>query len=97
MTTEDYSIPLDEALQLLDVIPDYDPGDGPKPCVHTFLNGAWGLVGAHWSVENLTALMQEHGVLLSGEMATRRGHGLVVVRPEPQAPLFIATKESIAP
>lgn len=88
----DYTVPIDEAMRRLDIIPDYDPGDGPKPCVHTFVGGVIP-VGAHWAVEDVRALFEEHGVEESGEMATAMGHGLVVVRPAPSGPLFIATRE----
>lgn len=89
----DYAIPTDEAIARLDVIPDYDPGDGPKPCAHTLIESGIGLLGAHWSVDDLRALFDEHGVEEAGEGATAMGHGLVVLRPD-HGPLFIATKES---
>lgn len=90
-----HMVPLDEALARLDVIEDYDPGDGPKPCVHTFVDAAFGLLGAHWSLEDLRELIEEHGVETSGEMATAMHHGLVVLRPS-RGPLFLATKEMSA-
>jgi hypothetical protein len=90
--SDDYTVPADEAMKCLDVISDYDPGDGPKPCVHTFAQSGLGLLGAHWSVTDLRALMEQHGVQQSGEQASAMHHGLVVIRPAPHGPLFIATK-----
>lgn len=88
---ESHAVPIEEALRRLDVIPDYDAGSGPEPCVHTFAQAAFGLLGAHWSVEDIEALMRERGVEESGPAARATNHGLVVLR-EGLGPLFIATK-----
>ena len=87
----EYAVPVDEAIDLLDIIPDYDPGDGPKPCVHTFAESGFGLLGAHWSLDDLRTLFETYGVERAGDAATAMGHGLVVLRPS-RGPLFIATK-----
>lgn len=84
----EYAISIDEAMKRLKIIPDYDAGGGPEPCVHTFRDGGIALLGAHWSVEDLRALMEKHGVEESGERACAMGHGLVVKDPDP---LFIET------
>lgn len=89
----EYAVPLDDAMARLDVLPDYDAGSGPEPCVHTFAESGFGLLGAHWPVDSLRDLMAEHGVETAGEAATAMGHGLVVLRPSPHGPLFIATKD----
>ena len=76
---EDYSVPVDQALKRLEVIPDYDAGNGPGPCVHTFAQSRIGLLGAHWDLPAVEAFMREHGVETSGPEATATGHGLVTV------------------
>lgn len=92
----EYDVSLSDALAMLDVIPDYDSGGGPKPCVHTVVQAGGIMIGAHWSVESLRDLMRDRGVQRAGAAARASGHGLVVVRPSPEGPLFIATKETIA-
>lgn len=79
MAEREYAVAVDEAIRRLAVIPDYDPGDGPKPCVHTLADSPIGLLGAHWSVDAARAFMEEHGVEESGPSATAMQHGLVVV------------------
>ncbi len=87
----EYAVTVEDAMARLAVIPDYDHGEGPVPSVHTFLQAGNILVGAHWTVEHLREQMEAHGVEGSGPDATAAGHGLVVVRPDPLGPLFIAT------
>lgn len=72
-----YTVSVEDAMARLDVIPDYDPGDGPQPCVHTFAQAAFGLLGAHWDLPSVYAWFVAHGVEESGETATAMGHGLV--------------------
>jgi hypothetical protein len=85
-------VSLDDATKRLEVIPDYDPGDGAGPCVHTFLSGGLGLLGAHWKLDKIRALIEEHGVEESGEQAKAMRHGLVILR-DGEPPLFLATKQ----
>lgn len=89
----DYAIPVEDAMQRLDVIPDYDPGDGPGPCVHTFAESGFGLLGAHWHLEDIEGFMRRWGVEEAGEMATAMGHGLVVPKSDRLGSLFIATRK----
>jgi hypothetical protein len=88
----EYAVPIEDAVALLDVIPDYDCGNGPEPCVHTFVDAPFGQLGAHWSLTDLRAQMERLGVERAGDMARKAGHGLVVRRPG-LGPLFIATRE----
>lgn len=80
-----------EAVSMLAVIEDYDDGNGPRPCVHTLVDGGFGVIGAHWGLDDVTALIEEQGVERSGEAAQAMGHGLVVLRPG-KGPLFLETK-----
>lgn len=82
-------VPVDEAVARLDVTEDYDCGNGPEPCVHTFRETAFGLLGAHWSVEEARAMMEKHGVEESGPAATGMNHGLVVI--DENGPVFFET------
>lgn len=77
----DYSLTTEEALSRLAVIANYDPGGegGPRPCVHTFRDAPLGLIGAHWSIEDARAAMEEFGVAIAGPQATAAGHGVVVI------------------
>ena len=88
-TDEKVWVPVDEAVERLAVIEDYDPGDGPKPCVHTFRAGAM-LIGAHWSVEKVREAFEEHGVEESGPTMQSMGHGLAIV--DDAGPVFFETK-----
>lgn len=90
----EYAVDLTDAVRRLEVIEDYDAGNGPGACVHTFRESAIGLLGAHWYLDELKALMAEHGVEESGEAAKATGHGLVVI--DNRRPLFIATKQDEA-
>lgn len=91
MSTNDYQVPMEDALRRLAVVPDYDDGSGPGPCVHTFVDSAIGLLGAHWPLGKVRELIEEHGVEEAGEFASSSGHALVVLRPAPLGPLFLGT------
>lgn len=91
MSSTRVTIPLEEALARLAVIEDYDPGDGPKPCVHTFRGGS-ALLGAHWSVEEARAAMEKHGVEESGPFMQAMGHGLATM--DDTGPVFFETQAS---
>lgn len=92
----EYAVPVEDALQCLDVIPDYDPGDGPKPCVHTLAESSFGLLGAHWDLDSVREFFERHGVEKSGQQATATGHGLVAVDREQRRTIFFATKQAAA-
>lgn len=80
-----------DALARLKVVDDYDPGDGPGPCVHTFVMPAPGaLLGAHWHLAEVRAIFEAHGVEEAGPVMTGLGHGLVVTRPD-RGPIFFET------
>lgn len=78
-TDERVLVPVTEAMERLAVIPDYDPGDGEKPCVHTFAQSNIGLLGAHWSLTEVREFFGAHGVEESGPAATAMSHGLVAM------------------
>jgi hypothetical protein len=48
------------------------------------------LIGAHWTVSDVRALMEQYGVEEAGPQATAMKHGLVVT--DNHGPLFIETK-----
>jgi len=77
----EYALTVDEALARLAVVPDYDPGGvgGPRPCVHTFRDAAFGLIGAHLTLETARAAMEKFGVAESGPEATALRHSVVVI------------------
>lgn len=82
---------LQAALAQLEVLPDYDAGSGPGPCVHTFRSSAVGvLLGAHWPLEEVRVAMERFGVEEAGGVASALGHGLVVV--DDHGPVFFATR-----
>lgn len=89
---ERVQVPTDEAMAMLAVIEDYDPGAGPEPCVHSFRQAAFGLIGAHWPVEKVRAAFEEHGAELSGPLMAGMGHGLALT--DKTGVLFFATKEA---
>lgn len=93
-TSERVTLTVEEAVARLDVTPDYDNGSGPQDCVHTFRNSSFMLIGAHWTVPDLRALMERYGVEEAGAQATAAHHGLVVI--DDHGPLFIATKRGAA-
>ena len=82
----------EEALERLEIEPDYDPGGGPCPCVHTFLDGGTALLGAHWSLDDVKAAADDYGIEESGPSATAMHHGLVILT-DNIGPLFLATKQ----
>lgn len=60
--------------------------------IHTFRNSSFMLIGADWRRKAILAAIKKHGVELSGPMATRMDHGLVLF--DENGPLFIATKKA---
>lgn len=46
--------------------------------IHVFRNPNGMLIGADWSREEVIDLIKQYGAELSGEQATRMGHGLAV-------------------
>lgn len=88
----EHAVSIEEAMQRLDVLPDYDAGGGPGPHVHTFAEVGFGLLGAHWDLDAVRALIEVNGVEEAGSTAVAMGHALVVIRPAPLGPLFLATK-----
>lgn len=74
----EYAVTVEDAMSRLDVLPDYDPGTGPQPCVHTFAQSAVGMLGAHWPLDDVRAYFAQHGVEEAGEQAQAMRHGLVV-------------------
>ncbi len=58
--------------------------------IHTFLQGGWALLGADWDRDDVLSLLRTGKPELSGETATRMGHGLVAWRND--EPVFIATR-----
>lgn len=75
----EYAVPVDEAMSCLAVEPEYDCGNGPEPCVHTFMDAPFGLICAHWSVSDARTFFERWGVERSGDAAQAMQHGLVVV------------------
>lgn len=92
----EYAVPIEEALDRLDVIPDYDAGSGPAPCVHTFMQSAVGLLGAHWYLPTVKAAFERWGVEEAGDSASRMNHALVVIK-DGKTPVFFATKAEGVP
>lgn len=90
----EYAVPVDEAVKRLAVVEDYDDGGGPRPCVHTFVSGSFGLMGAHWGVEEARKAFETYGVEESGDQARAMNHGLVCIedRDGRQVPVFFETK-----
>jgi hypothetical protein len=94
MGSENYSVPVEEAMQRLAVIEDYDDGNGPRPCVHTFVASGFGLLGAHWGVEETRAAFERWGVETSGEAARAMNHGLAIIEREPrERAVFFETRK----
>lgn len=90
--TREYAVPVEDAMGQLDVIPDYDAGHGPAPCVHTFAQSSFGLLGAHWYLPAVREFFEAHGVEESGPQARATGHGLVAIDRERNRTIFFATK-----
>lgn len=85
----------EDAMARLVVQPDYDDGDGPKPCVHTFVNASGMLLGAHWPLALVREAIEAHGVEEAGGMAAAMGHALVILRPD--APVFLEARVAADP
>lgn len=64
--------------------------------VHTYLRGGMGmLIGVDWDKVDINSQIQKYGVELSGEIATKMHHGLVIIRPKQiGGPLFVQTKDT---
>lgn len=73
----EFQVPVDDAMARLAVIEDYDCGNGPEPCVHTFAASGFGLLGAHWSVGDVREFFERCGVDEAGPTAAGMKHGLV--------------------
>lgn len=81
------------ALARLKVV-DYDPGDGPGPCVHSFASpGSGVLLGAHWHLDDVRAAFEAHGVEEAGPNMAALGHGLVVTGLPDRGPIFFETND----
>lgn len=91
--TDSYVVPVEEAMQRLAVIEDYDDGGGPRPCVHTFMSSSFGLMGAHWGVDDARRAFETWGVEEAGEQAQAMKHGLVCIeeRSGRKVPVFFET------
>lgn len=81
-------VPVDEAISRLAVVEDYDPGDGPQSCVHTFRAGGI-LVGAHWPVSKVREAFEKWGASESGPVMQGMSHGLAIV--DDVGPVFFET------
>lgn len=71
--------------------------DGDK--IHTFRNAPPGvLIGADWDREDIIKAIADHGAELSGETATRTGHGMVIFTGERtiKDALFVETRKEVA-
>jgi hypothetical protein len=88
-TDEKVWVPVDEAISRLAVIEDYDAGNGPEPCVHTF-RASMMLLGAHWSVVDARKAFETYGVEESGPSMQSMGHGLAIV--DDDGPVFFETR-----
>lgn len=85
-------VSIEVALEMLEIIDDYDAGNGPEQCVHTYRQGPAGMmIGAHWSLEKVKAEIAERGIELSGPVAAGMGHRLVLK--DETGVVFIATKK----
>lgn len=74
---------------------DYDAGNGPEQCVHTYRQGPAGmLLGAHWPLEKARTEIAERGVDLAGPVMTGMRHGLVLE--DETGAVFFATKDAEA-
>jgi len=73
------------------VMDDYDAGNGPEACVHTFRDSAIGLLGAHWSIVDARTAFETFGAEEAGPAATAMGHGVVVT--DKTSAVFFETKE----
>lgn len=84
------ALTLAEALERLEVF-DYDQGDGPVPSVHTFVQGAFGFLGAHWTLEAVRESVERGSELReAGIYAAALRHGIVLR--EGARAVFLGTK-----
>ena len=82
-------VSVEDALALLEIIDVDEPV--PDQVVHVFIDGPGMLIGADWSLKEVKRLIEaQDGAALSGPLATKLGHGLVVH--EEGKPRFLATK-----
>ena len=86
----EYRISIEEAMERLDIIPDYDQGDGPEPHVHTLRQAGPALLGAHWQLTEIVAAAEKYGIEEAGMKAEQLKHGLVII--DDNGPCFLATK-----
>lgn len=73
-------ISVDEAIDRLAVVPDYDPGGegGPGPCVHSFATaGGIGLIGAHLRLDEVRELFERAELLHECEGPV--GHNIATI------------------
>lgn len=96
MSREEFAVAIEDAVARLVIQEDYDAGNGPGPCVHTFRQGGPALLGAHWYLDDLRAAMERYGVEDSGEAAASMGHSLVIVD-DTGLPLFIEARRVTIP
>jgi hypothetical protein len=81
MEDERQPLTYDEAVAML---PDADH-------IHTFRGTGPVLIGADWPRDELLLVIQKYGAELSGENATRMGHGIVVI--DDHGALFVEAKQ----
>lgn len=88
----EYALTVEEAMARLVVVEDYDPGgeEGPGPCVHTFRESPFAMLGAHWRIADAKAAMEKYGVAEAGPQATAAGHGVVVI--DDNGPVFFEAR-----
>lgn len=88
-----YALTVEEAMSRLVVVEDYDPGgtEGPGPCVHTFRETPFAMLGAHWRIADAKALMEKYGVEEAGPQAAAAGHGVVVT--DDRGPVFFEARQ----
>lgn len=88
----EHAVPFEQAIARLVVTPDYDPGGGggPGPCVHTLRQSSFALIGAHWRLDDVRALLERYGAEEAGEQASARGHALCVC--DDRGWLFLAAR-----
>jgi hypothetical protein len=92
MSQKVVKVRIEDALDRLQVTPDYDPGGegGPRPCVHSFRTGSGMMLGAHWDLERVRVAMEEFGCEEAGPHMTAMHHGLVFI--DKSGPVFLETK-----
>lgn len=83
MIDERVHLSVDEAIERLEIVPEYDLGSGVGPHVHCRTNPAPGIfIGAHWPLADVRALFEQHGAQEAGPLATRGGYGVACVTPD---------------